>query len=309
MAERQAYHNGEWIDEQALSISVADPGFALGVTVTERLRTFAGRVWRQPDHVTRLRRSVEIVGIDPAVVDELDAAIKEWVRRHEPLRLAATVASAEDDWAVVAFATPGVGGQPTRCVHGFPLRFGDWADEYTDGVGVWVSGHRQTPATCWPPELKCRSRMHYYLADREARAAEANARAVLLDQDGHVGEASTANVVVYRREEGVVSPILAKVLPGVSVAVLRELAESESVPFVERDLTVDELCSADEVWLTSTSTCVLPVVRCDGQPIGAGSPGSVFRQMLDAWSRAVGLDIAAQATARAALIPEPRSGG
>ena len=299
MDSRQAYFNGAWIAESDLAISVTDPGFGLGVTITERLRTFAGRVWRQAEHVRRLRRSAEIVGVDPAVADELDDAIIEYVRRHEPKRAAAAVDGVEDDWAIVAFATPGVAGEPTRCVHGFPLPFAGWAHQFSDGVAVWTSDHRQTPESCWPAELKCRSRMHYYLADKQARDREPGARAILLDQDGFVGEASTANVVLYREGEGIVSPIIAKVLPGVSVAVLRELADAEGVPFVERDLTIEELRAADEVWLASTSICLLPVVRCDGQPIGAGKPGPAYAQMLAAWNGAVGLDVAEQARRQA----------
>ncbi|QDV72011.1 aminotransferase class IV [Botrimarina mediterranea] len=301
MAERQAYLNGQWIDDRALSIPVGDPGFAMGITITERLRTFGGRVWRQPEHVRRLRRSAEIVGIDVAVADEIDAAITEFLRRHEPQRAAATIDGVEDDWAVVAFATPGVGGEPTRCVHGFPLEFHHWAHQYDAGVSLWTSAHRQTPENCWPAELKCRSRMHYYLADQEARRREPGARALLLDQDGYVGEASTANVVIYNGGEGIVSPRMDKVLPGVSVAVLRELAEAEGVPFTERDLTPAEFRAADEAWLSSTSICLMPVVRCDGASIGAGKPGPMYARMLSAWDRTVGLDVAGQARGRATI--------
>jgi branched-chain amino acid aminotransferase len=301
MAERLAYFNGEWIDDCALAIPVGDPGFAMGITITERLRTFGGRVWRQPEHIRRLRRSAEIVGIDAQVADELDAAITEFMRRHEPLRAAAEIDGVEDDWAIVAFATPGVGGVPTRCVHGFPLEFAHWAHQYDAGVSLWTSAHRQTPENCWPAELKCRSRMHYYLADQEARRREPDARALLLDQDGYIGEASTANVVIYNEGEGIVSPRMDKVLPGVSVAVLRELAQSEGVPFMERDLSPEEFRAADEAWLSSTSICLLPIVRCDREAMGAGKPGPMYARMLGAWDQAVGLDVAEQARCRAGI--------
>ncbi|TWT38280.1 D-alanine aminotransferase [Posidoniimonas corsicana] len=287
-----AYLNGDWIDDAQLSVPVADAGFAMGVTVTERLRTFGPLPFRQPEHIQRLRRSLEIVGL-PAdeIATELDSVVTEYAARIASLR------TAGDDWAIVVFATPGVGGVPTRCVHGFPLPFAQWADQYQTGVSLRVSDHRQTPASCWPPELKCRSRMHYYLADQQARAAEPGARALLLDQDGCVGEASTANVVIYREEEGVVSPRIEKILPGVSVAVVRELADQLGVPFTERDMTVEEFLSADEAWLSSTSVCLLPVVRCDGQAVGTGEPGPQFERFLAAWSDLVGVDIAAQAMA------------
>jgi len=301
MSERQAYLNGEWIDDRALAIPVGDPGFTMGVTITERLRTFGGRIWRQAEHVRRLRRSAEIVGIDTALAAEIDAAITEFMRRHEPQRAAAKADGVEDDWAIVVFATPGVSGELTRCVHGFPLEFAHWAHQYEGGVSLWTSAHRQTPENCWPAELKCRSRMHYYLADQEARRREPGARALLLDQDGYVGEASTANVVIFNGAEGIVSPRMAKVLPGVSVAVLRELAESEGVPFTQRDITVEEFRSAEEAWLSSTSICLMPVVRCDGEAVGTGKPGPMYARMLRAWDAAVGLDVAEQARSRAGI--------
>lgn len=294
----QAYWNGTWINEAELAIPVADPGFAMGVTITERLRTFGGRVWRQAEHVARLRRSAEIVGIDPSVVDELDAAITDFAARHEPQRQLAS-SDVEDDVAIVVFATPGLGGHPTRCVHGLPLPFASWAHHYEDGVRVWLSDHRQIPANCWPPELKCRSRMHYYLADQQAASHDPDARAILLDQEGFVGDAAIANAVIYNEAEGIASPRLDRVLPGISVGILRELAADHGLPFVERDITPDEFRAAEEVWLTNTSTCLLPVVSCDGRPVGRGTPGQGYARMLAAWNQAVGLDIAEQARKRA----------
>ncbi|TWT74435.1 D-alanine aminotransferase [Posidoniimonas polymericola] len=285
-----AYLNGEWTDDARLSMPVGDLGFSMGVTVTERLRTFGAAPFRQPQHIARLRRSLEIIGL-PAepIAAELDAAVSEYAKQIEPLR------KPGDDWAIVVFATPGSGDGPTRCVHGFPLPFSQWARQYEGGVALQVSDHHQTPANCWPPELKCRSRMHYYLADQQARRKEAGARALLLDQHGFVGEASTANVMVYREHEGVISPPIEKVLPGVSVAVVRELADSLGTPFIERDLTIGEFRAADEAWLASTSVCLLPVVRCDGVAIGSGQPGPHYLRFLAAWGELAGVDIAAQA--------------
>lgn len=289
MPSRVAYLNGRWVDDATLAIPVVDLGFAMGVTVTERLRTFAGKVFRPAEHVGRLRRSIAITGLPLSIADEIDTAINEFIERNGSLR------EPDDDWSIVAFATPGSHGSPTVCVHGFPLPFHLWAAQYETGVPVWVSDVRQVPANCWPTELKCRSRMHYYLADRQARAHDPHARAILLDQEGFVGEASTANLVIYRGGEGLLTPLYSKVLPGVTVSVVEELAANLGIPFRQQDITLDELKSADEVWLTSTSVCVLPVVRCDGAPIAAGTPGPIYRQMLAAWSDMVGIDVAGQA--------------
>jgi branched-subunit amino acid aminotransferase/4-amino-4-deoxychorismate lyase len=110
-----------------------------------------------------------------------------------------------------------------------------------------------------------------------------------------VAEATTANVFAYRNGEGFVSPPPEHILSGVSLAVVHELAANLGVPFIQRPLAVEELRSAEEVLLTSTSVCLLPVVACDGRPIGNGRPGPRYRQLLAAWSDLVGTDIAEQA--------------
>jgi branched-subunit amino acid aminotransferase/4-amino-4-deoxychorismate lyase len=287
-----AYFSGRWISSSELAVPVDDLGFLVGATVTERLRTFRGKVFRLDEHLERLRHSLEIVGLDAdAVTTEISQAISEFVARNRD-RIATG-----DDWSVIAFATPGsdAAGPPTVCVHGYPLPFHRWATQYESGLPVIVSGVRQVPPNCWPPELKCRSRMHFYLADREAAIKQPGARAVLLDQDGFVAEATTANVIVYRTGEGFVTPPHEHILFGVSLGVVQELAARLNVPFVTRPLSVEDFCSAEEAMLTSTSLCVLPIVECDGRAIGSGKPGARYRELLAAWSKLVGIDVAEQA--------------
>ena len=100
-----------------------------------------------------------------------------------------------------------------------------------------------------------------------------------------------------------VSPPIADVLPGVSLAFVRELAAQLAIPMTERRLTPDELKAAEEVMLASTSVCLLPVVSCDDQPIGTGQPGAAFERLLNAWGEAVGVDIAEQARQMATKHP------
>jgi branched-subunit amino acid aminotransferase/4-amino-4-deoxychorismate lyase len=74
----------------------------------------------------------------------------------------------------------------------------------------------------------------------------------------------------------------------------RSLAGQLGVPFVERDIQVFTVMNADEAFLASTPYCLLPVTKINGVPIGDGKPGPVFRRLLDAWGREVGLDIERQ---------------
>jgi branched-subunit amino acid aminotransferase/4-amino-4-deoxychorismate lyase len=286
------YANGNWIPASELSIAVDDVGFLLGATVTERLRTFRGQVFRLAEHLERMRRSLEIVGLDAAGISKaLAVAIPEFVAKN------ADRIAADDDWTINAFVTPGIAGsgRPTVCVHGWPLRFHEWADDYERGLATVVSDVRQVPDNCWPSELKCRSRMHYYLADQHAKTRRPGARAILLDQEGYVAESTTANVLIHCEHEGLSTPPDENVLVGISLGVVHELAGRLGIPFMRRRITVDELHAADEVMLTSTSVCLLPVTECDGKPIGTGRPGPTFKKLLAAWGDSVGVDVEAQA--------------
>lgn len=297
-----AYLNGKLVPASEAVVPVYDAGFVLGTTVAEQLRTFGGGLFRLQSHLARLQHSLDIVAVDLGLnAAELAEAAEDLVARNHRL------GDPSDDLGLSIFVTPGpystmaamLGADAPRgplvCMHTYPLPFHLWADKYRTGQSLRVTGIRQVPPSCWPVELKCRSRMHYYLADLQAHRIEPGSRALLLDAAGHVLEASSANVCIFCRGEGLASPPQDKTLPGISIAVLAELARQLELPFVHRDLTVAELLHADEVLLCSTSPCVWPVVRLNGQPIGNGTPGETVQRLLAAWSELVGLNIQSQA--------------
>lgn len=303
MDELDVYLNGRFVPSSQAAIRLDDVGFALGATVSERLRTFAGQLFRLDDHLARLDRSLQIIGVEPSLTREgfRDVA-KEIARRNHP-RL-----PTGSDLDVAILVTPGPmpswpsgndphaeSPTPTVCVHSAPLPFRRWAEKYAAGQCLVTTGIEQIPPACWPAELKCRSRMHYYLADRQAQAISPGAAALLLDGAGHVRETSTANVLAYFADDGLVTPPVEAVLPGVSLMMVKELAGRLAIPFTERELNVDDLFAADELLTASTPYCLLPVVRLNDQPISTGKPGPIYQQLLAAWGEAVGVDIQRQA--------------
>ena len=297
--QAKAYLNGDYIPFQEMKVSVFDGGFMQGVTVAEQMRTFDGKLFRMDAHLARLQRSLEIVGVDLGIpLTRLGEIADDLARKNHPLL------ADGDDLGVTIFVTPGpyssyVGpgthSGPTVGIHTQPVAFGGWADKYAKGQRLAVSRTRQVSPENWPAELKCRSRMHYYLADKEARQVDPEARALLLDLDGNVSEASTANVFAYRAECGFLSPPQDVILPGISLSMLTQLADELEIPFHFQPLVPADFAAADEVLLCSTSPCVLPVVALDNRPIGNGRPGEIYARLLKAWGRHVGVDIAKQA--------------
>ncbi len=295
----QAYYNGKWIPAAQAAVPVWDTGFVLGATVAEQLRTFNGKLFRLDAHLERLRHSLELVGVDPGVsIAELGRIAQDLATANYQLL------APGDDLNLTMFFTPGVyptmaalGGAPgpTSCIHTFPIPFQLWSGKYTHGDAVVTTDIEQVSPRSWPRELKCRSRMHYYLADQHARQLDPGARALMIDGDGFVTEATTANLLAYYPDAGLVGPPKAKVLPGVSLKVLLELARDAGIAYVERDLTPADVAAAQEVLLASTTVCVVPVVRFNRQPVGGGKPGPIYRTLIESWSRLVEVDIVAQA--------------
>jgi branched-subunit amino acid aminotransferase/4-amino-4-deoxychorismate lyase len=308
-----AWLNGQIIPRRALSVPAGDAGFVLGATVTEQLRTFRGRLFLPQPHAERLANSLALVGLSPASSIDTMLAAADRVALHNHALLAATAAGEPPpDLGLVIFVTAGDlaaqhggrAGPPRVGIHTFPLAFGLWDRAYESGVALRSVAVTQVPEACWPLAAKVRSRLHYFLADREAAAAEPGARAVLSHADGRVSETSTANLAIVQGDR-IVTPPAADALPGVSLAYARGLADQLDIPWAERSLSAADLAHADEILLTSTPSCILPATRFDGRAVAAGGPGPVFRRLLAAWSEAAGVDIAGQARHHAAGFAPP----
>jgi len=303
MREATAFLDGRFVTAADLRLPLDDAGFLLGVTVSERLRTFGGSLFRLDAHLARLRRSLEIVGLDPRIASrDLGQAAERLIdvnlQRERQSELGLAILVTPGTWnASHAAGWP----QPRVMMHTHRLAFGRWAPLYDRGATLVTVDIRQVPQACWPRELKCRSRMHYYLAGMQAESKQPGATPLLLDVEGFVTETPTANVVLFRRGEGLLSPPQSQILPGISLGVLRELAADEKMPFSERPLRVADLHTAEELMLTSTSYGLLPVTRFDGQAVGRATPGPVYRRLFDAWSHLVGMNLAAEARRGAAM--------
>jgi branched-subunit amino acid aminotransferase/4-amino-4-deoxychorismate lyase len=300
MSEPLAYSNGRFMPAAQAQLAYWDAGLVLGATVAEMTRTFRHQPYQLEEHVHRLFCALDVLGLDiglsaTALADlsrELLAHNARLVDDTTELGLVQFVTAGE--YALYAGRPPRTG--PTVCMHTFALPFHRWADKLRRGTHLMTPTIRQVPPQCWDPAMKCRSRMHYYLAEQEVHRHDPEASALLLDLAGHMTETSTGNFLMVER--GVlVSPPATYTRPGVSRATVIELAGELGIPFAERDIPLLEALAADEVFLSSTTYCLMPVTRINETPIGDGQPGPVFRRLLAAWSARVGVNIERQIVA------------
>jgi branched-chain amino acid aminotransferase len=300
MNEPLVFLNNQMVPASQAHIAIYDAGIVLGATVTEQTRTFHKRPWRLHDHLDRLFRSLRYVGMDIGLTKEQLVGISQELIEHN-----ARLLDDGGELGLVHFVTAGeyptyagMSGRPARttptvCIHTYPLPFELWAKKMLTGTHLITPSIRHVPPQCYDPKVKYRSRLHFYLADLDARRIDPEASALLLDLAGNITETSTANFLIVERGT-IVSPTTVNTLPGISRAMVIELASKLSIPFVERDLQVYNALNADEAFLTSTPYCLMPVTKINGTPIGDGKPGALTRRLLAVWSAEVGLDIVKQ---------------
>jgi branched-chain amino acid aminotransferase len=305
--EPLVYLNGQMLPASQAHIAIYDAGIVLGATVTEMTRTFRQRLYRLDDHLDRLFRSLRYTRMDIGISKGDLAKISQELAANN-----ARLLEEGGELGLIHFVTAGeyptyagmAGRQarttPTVCAHTFPIPFELWAGKMQTGAHVVTPSIRHVPPQCYDPKMKYRSRMHYYLADKEAQLVDADAIALLLDLDGNVTETSGANFLIVERGT-IVSPTLRNTLPGISRATVIELAGKLGIPFVERDIQVHSVMNADEAFLSSTPYCLMPVTKINGVALGDGKPGPHYRRLLTAWSEAVGMDIARQVVEGAKL--------
>src|SRR5262249_50663975 len=149
-------------------------------------------------------------------------------------------------------------GPLTFGMHTFPLPFERYFEWTQNGAMLRIPSVRQLPAACVPPTIKHRSRLHWWRADHEVVAAMSTAKALLLDDHGHVTETALANFLIVRKGH-VLTPPRTQVLPGVSLKVVAELCAEEGIPFQERPLTPELCASADEAMVCGTAFCLAGV--------------------------------------------------
>lgn len=291
------YINGEMRSAEQAALPLADMGLH-GVAATEMTRTFRHRCFRLEEHLDRLESSLDALSIDGPLSRDEWRNITEQVLAHNT-----SLIRPDEDLMVNHLVTAGghpaygsVDDRPTVCVQTIPLQFSRWAARYSVGQHLIVPNVRAIPPQCIDPRIKSRNRLHWYLADRQARQVDETAVALLLDCDGHLTETSSGNFFIVRQGR-LITPRLTKTLNGVSQQVVIEFAAELRIPFEERDITLDGAMSADEAFCSSTSYCLLPVTRLNSAMIGDGQPGRIYRRLLDAWNASVGVDIVAQATA------------
>jgi branched-chain amino acid aminotransferase len=222
---------------------------------------------------------------------------EEVVARNEHLR-----ASVGDWWVGqrVSRGVDAVGDEgwehtgPNVVIEVLPLPLKKRAPYFRDGANVMVTALRRTSPTMLSPRAKMHNYLNMIVAEMPVKASDPDAWAILLDENGNLAEGMGSNIFIVR-DGGLLTPRQKFVLPGVSRQMTIDLAAKLGIPCEERDLDMFDAETADEMFLTSTSLCIMPVRRFNGASVGDGKvPGPVTARLTAAYSEEVGCDFVRQ---------------
>ena len=263
--------NGKFLPIEEARVPVLDRGFIFGDGVYELVPVYSRVPFRLEEHLTRLERSLA------------ETRIRNPYSRAEWRDIIAQLVAKQpyDDQGVYFQVTRGVAKRdhsfpqdtaPTVFIMSNPLV--NPARELVERGAEAVSAQDNRWHRC---NIKSISLIGNVLLRQ--LSADAGATETILFRDGMLTEASACNVFVVRG--GVIQgpPKSNLILPGITYDVVLELAQSAQLPVQIRDLSEAETRAADEIWVTSSSKEVLAIVKLDGQPVGDGRPGPVFRRM------------------------------
>jgi branched-subunit amino acid aminotransferase/4-amino-4-deoxychorismate lyase len=277
------YLNGEIVPEDKAMVSVDDRSVLFGDAAYETMRSYSGRFFRFPDHLRRLRDTLEGMRLELPVSDaDITRGARDLLEANAlpDARVRLTVTGGRFRGEIRLRRTD----PPNLILTARPLSVPDPAVLRT-GVSVTVSPwrvHSVSPL----PRIKTVNRLRHLMAKEDALAAGAW-DALFCDEAGNLLEGTATNVFFV--VEGVLcTPSLdGPLLAGVTRDAVLELARKEEVPLREGPLPLVEAADAGEGFLTSTTIELLPVTALDGKPVGEGRPGPVWRTLAAAYRRLV----------------------
>ena len=266
MSERIAWLNGEFMAEADARVSIFDRGLLFGDGVYDVATVLQGRLLDGDYHLARLGRSCAMIGLtNPHTEAEWRTMMLELLRRtgvtEGYVYLQITRGVAERD-----FAFP-VGAVPTAFAHARtkPLL----NDPNVGGVSVVT-----TEDLRWARrDIKAIALLAPVLAKQYAR--EQNAFEAFLVQKSLITEGASSNAFMVKNGTVFTRPLSQAILPGVTRHMVLDIAAAANIAFEQRPFTLDEAYDADELFLSSATNFVLPVIKLDGRPIGQGRAGPI----------------------------------
>jgi branched-chain amino acid aminotransferase len=288
-AQGVAYFEGEFVPLEEAKISIATHAFNYGTGCFEGIRGYWNSereeifLLKLHHHYRRLLNSTRLLRIDIGkTAEELCDVTVELVRRNGYRQDVYVRPIAYKSSPIIKVGL--IGFEDSYCCFTAPM--GDYLP-IDRGLSVTVSGWQRNDDNAIPARAKITGGyVNAALATADAHDAGFD-EAILLTGDGHVSEASSANLFIVEHDRLITPAVADDILVGITRGAVIELAAKLGIGVTERRIDRTELYVADEVFLCGTGVQIAPVTKVDGRLIGEGKVGDITKQVQDLYLRAV----------------------
>lgn len=267
------YLNGRFLPLAEAGISPLDRGFLYGDGVYELIPVYSRRPFRLEEHLQRLQATLAGIKLaNPLTTEGWQAVVLQLIETApwDDQSIYLQVTRGADNKRDHAFPPASV--PPTAFAFASPLVTTPAEVRATGVSAITVADQRW--ARC---DLKVISLLANILARQEA--VDQGCAEALLIRDGYVKEGAASNVFVVKDGLLLAPPKTQLMLPGITYDVIVDLARAHGQALEVREIRENELRTADEVWMTSSTKEILAITTLDGQPVGTGKPGPVGERM------------------------------
>jgi len=275
---RTVYVNGDYVAEEDAKVSVFDRGFLFADGVYEVTSVLDGKLIDYAGHATRLQRSLdELEMAAPMPMDDLLDVHRELVKRNEIDNGLVYLQITRGNPGDRDFAYPPEDTKPTLVLFTQSKPNLPSNDAAAKGMSV-ISA----PDVRWGRrDIKTVQLLYPSMAKMMAKAAGADDAWMV--EDGKVTEGSSNNAYIVKGTTIITRHLGNEILAGITRAAVLRFARESQMKVEERSFTIEEAKEADEAFVTSATTFVMPVVSIDGETIGDGKQGPVAARLREVY--------------------------
>lgn len=282
--ELQIYIDGKYYPKSKAKISVYDHGLLYGDGVFEGIRSYHGIVFKLKEHVDRLFKSAHPILLKiPLTKSQLIEAILETLRRNNLTNAYIRL--------VVTRGVGDLGLDPRKCPKATiiiitePMLQLNPPEAIASGITTTITWVRRNPVDTASHEMKSLNYLNSILGKIEANNIGVD-EAICLDKTGYVCEGVGENIFIVQEGILITTPISSGALNGITRAVILRLAKNLGIPIIERNITPNELFTADEVFFSGTAAEVAPIREINKRIIGEGKPGPITKRLMGEFEKA-----------------------
>jgi len=275
--QANVFLNGEFLPLSEAKVSVLDRGFLFADGVYEVIPAYAGKLFRLQQHLDRLNSSLDAIRMPPVMSDlQWTEMLTRLVEEHSQSDQSVYIqvsrgAGSSRDHKLPSEYKPTIFAMCQTIANNNLAHIAKGVQAITLDDIRWDWCHIKSVALLGNILLK-------------QQAADQNCGEAILLRDGYATEGSASNLFIVKNGQLITPPKSHNLLPGITRDLVLELAIADGIDCIEAEISEQQLSSADEIWLTSSTKEVMPVIELNRQRVGNGRPGKLWQRMATRYS-------------------------